>query len=126
MLLVDRLGFAVTFLDDAALENFMEREWEGMAGAGRLEGLVLSGGDQEGVQLLQSFVDRTADVQTVSWMAVKVLSLELAKSDQVTAWIESYRTLLDQWNMFSVRAELDIALTNAGCNSQPFQQVSSV
>ena len=124
LLLVDRLGFAVTFLDDAALETFMEREWEGMSGAGRLEGLVLSGGDQEGVQLLQSFVDRTADVQTVSWMAVKVLSLELAKSDQVTAWIESYRTLLDQWNMFSVRAELDIALTNAGCNSQPFQQVS--
>ena len=126
LLLVDRLGFAVTFLDDAALETFMEREWEGMSGAGRLEGLVLSGGDQEGVQLLQSFVDRTADVQTVSWMAVKVLSLELAKSDQVTAWIESYRTLLDQWNMFSVRAELDIALTNAGCNSQPFQQVSAV
>ena len=44
--------------------------------------------------------------------------------DQVTSWIESYRTLLDQWRMFSVRAELDIALTSAGCNSQPFQQVS--
>ena len=28
--------------------------------------------------------------------------------------------------MFSVRAELDIALTNAGCNSQPFQQVSVI
>ena len=42
---------------------------------------------------------------------------------QVTSWIESYRTLLDQWGMFSVRAELDIALTNAGCTSQPFQQV---
>ena len=45
---------------------------------------------------------------------------------QVTSWIESYRTLLDQWSMFSVRAELDIALTNAGCNSQPFQQVSVI
>ena len=44
--------------------------------------------------------------------------------DQGTSWIESYRTLLDQWRMFSVRAELDIALTSAGCNSQPFQQVS--
>lgn len=42
----------------------------------------------------------------------------------MSSWIESYRTLLDQWSMFSVRAELDIALTNAGCNSQPFQQVS--
>ena len=84
LLLVDRLGFAVTFLDDASLEAFMEREWAGMLGAGRLEGLVLSGGEREGAELLQMFVDRTADVQTVSWMAVKVLSLELANSDQVT------------------------------------------
>ena len=83
LLLVDRLGFAVTFLDDAGLENFMEREWAGMLEAGRLEGLVLSGGEREGAELLQRFVDRTADVQTVSWMAVKVLSLELANSDQV-------------------------------------------
>ena len=83
LLLVDRLGFAVTFLDDAGLEAFMEREWAGMLGAGRLEGLVLSGGEREGAELLQKFVDRTADVQTVSWMAVKVLSLELANSDQV-------------------------------------------
>ena len=83
MLLVDRLGFAVTFLDDAGLENFMEREWAGMLEAGRLEGLVLRGGGREGAELLQRFVDRTADVQTVSWMAVKVLSLELANSDQV-------------------------------------------
>ena len=83
LLLVDRLGFAVTFLDDAGLESFMERERAGMLGAGRLEGLVLSGGEREGAELLQMFVDRTADVQTVSWMAVKVLSLELANSDQV-------------------------------------------
>jgi len=123
LLLVDRLGFAVTFLNDRALEEYIEREWENMVGAGRIDGLVLCGGDSEGVQLIQRFVDRTGDVQTASWMAVRVLAAELAKTDQVTAWVESYRTILDQWNMFTARAELDIALTAASGSTQPCQQV---
>ena len=36
----------------------MEREWAGLVGAGRLDGVLLSGGDQDGVQLLQRYVDR--------------------------------------------------------------------
>ena len=43
---------------------------------------------------------------------------------QVSGWLESYRTLLDQWTMFTERAELDIALTSAGCNNTPCQQVN--
>ena len=91
----------------------MEREWAGLVGAGRLDGVLLSGGDQDGVQLLQRYVDRcwgiepllfmviitiatrnrknmicfisfrTGDVQTVSWMVVRVLSVELARTEQV-------------------------------------------
>ena len=83
LLLVDRLGFAVTFLDDLLLESFIDREWEGMLAAGRLDGVVLSGGDKDGVQLIQKYVDRTADVQTASWMAVRVLSVDLTKTSQV-------------------------------------------
>ena len=58
LLLVDRLGFAVTFLDDTRLDQFIEREWEGMLAAGRLDGVVLSGGDSDGVQLMQAYLDR--------------------------------------------------------------------
>ena len=58
LLLVDRLGFAVTFLDDTRLEQFIEREWEGLLAAGRLDGVVLSGGDSDGVHLLQAYLDR--------------------------------------------------------------------
>ena len=91
LLLVDRLGFAVTFLDDAGLESFIEREWEGLLSAGRLEGLVISGGDDDGVQLLQRYVDRTGDVQSVSWLSVRMMSVEQSKNDQVLSWLESYR-----------------------------------
>ena len=40
----------------------MEREWAGLVGAGRLDGVLLSGGDQDGVQLLQRYVDRCCTV----------------------------------------------------------------
>ena len=61
-MMVDRLGFAVTFLDDNLLEQYLEREWEGLLAAGRLDGLVLCGGDSDGVQLLQRYVDRSVVV----------------------------------------------------------------
>ena len=37
--------------------------------------------------------------------------------------MESYRSLLDQWRLFPVRAELDIALNAAQASSQPAHQV---
>ena len=40
----------------------MEREWAGLVGAGRLDGVLLSGGDQDGVQLLQRYVDRCSSL----------------------------------------------------------------
>jgi len=123
LLLVDRLAFAVTFLSDILLEEYIEREWRNMVNAGRIDALVLSGGDSEGVELVQKFVDRTGDVQTACWLAVRVLTPDLAKTDQVSAWVESYRTILDQWTMFTERAELDIALTASNASSQPCQQV---
>ena len=62
--LVDRLGFAVTFLPDSALEAWLEREWGVALQYGRLDALLLSGGaGQETVQLVQRYVDRTGDVQ---------------------------------------------------------------
>ena len=123
LLLLSRVAFAATFLDDESLETYLESEWSGLVSAGRLEALVLSGGDGEVVEVLQSYLDRTADVQTVSWLSVRILSVEAANSDQVVAWLDSYRTLLDQWAMFSLRTELDIALTTAGCSSLDTSQV---
>jgi len=123
LLLVQRISFAATFLDDESLETYLESEWLGLVSAGRLEAVVLSGGDSEVLQVLQSYLDRTADVQTVSWLAVRLLSVEAANTEQVAGWLESYRTLLDQWAMFSLRTELDIAVTGAGCTSQDSSQV---
>lgn len=123
LLLVQRIAFAATFLDDESLETYLDSEWVELLKAGRLEALVLTGSEAEVVEVLQSYLDRTADLQTVSWMSVRILSVEAVNSEQVTAWVESYRTLLDQWRMFNTRTELDLAITNAGSSSIDSSQV---
>lgn len=123
LLLADRLGFAATFLSDSGLGEWVEEEWRSVLQQGRLEGLLLCGNEKEAVQLLQQYVDRTGDVQSASWLSLHCLSADTARSEQVAAWVESYRGLLDQWRLFPVRAELDIALTNAQASSQPAHQV---
>ena len=52
----------------------------------------------------------------------RCLDSETARNEPAAAWVESYRGLLDQWRLFPVRAELDIAL-NAAQASQPAHQV---
>ena len=56
----------------------------------------------------------------------RCLGSETARSEPAAAWVESYRSLLDQWRLFPVRAELDIALNAAQASSQPAHQVEMV
>jgi len=123
LLLADRLGFAVTFLPDNVLCEWLDKEWTNLLSQGRLEGFLLAGNQVEAVQIIQAYVDRTGDVQTASWLAVKCLSSDTARGEQVAAWVESYRGLLDQWRLFAVRAQLDIALTAGQAASHPAHQV---
>jgi len=121
--LCDRLAFAATYLKDSDLLDYVSEQWTEMVREGRLAGLLLCGGEKESVDLLQRFVDKTGDVQTATWLVVRCLSPELSKLDQVAVWVDTYRQLLDQWNMFGARAELDIAMTTTGTTSQPPHQV---
>lgn len=62
--------------------------------------------------MLQSFLDRTDDVQTVALIAIKILPKDILKDDvSVTYWIQSYRELLDIWRLWEHRAHLDINLS---------------
>lgn len=44
-----------------------------MKEAGNLEGILLTGLTKDGVDLMESYVDRTGDVQTASFCMLKVL-----------------------------------------------------
>lgn len=121
--MADRLAFASSFLSDNALCDWVDSEWKRVEENGNLEGLLLAGSEAEVVGLIQAYVDRTGDVQTATWLVLRCLGSETARSEPASAWVESYRSLLDQWRLFPVRAELDIALNAAQASSQPAHQV---
>jgi hypothetical protein len=52
----------------------MEKLTSEMKEVGNLEGILLTGLTKDGVDLMESYVDRTGDVQTASFCMLKVWS----------------------------------------------------
>ncbi|KAA1475125.1 hypothetical protein DENSPDRAFT_873810 [Dentipellis sp. KUC8613] len=104
--LAERLAIALQFLDDAALSAYLRRVADRAVARGDAGGLVLTGVAGAGLDVLQSFVDRTGDVQTAAVLGACVA--RGAGDGRVRRWVEVYRELLDGWRMFRVRCQLDI------------------
>ena len=74
--------------------------------------------------LVELFLLSPGDVQTVSWLVVRCFPPDLSKeSSQCQEWLESYKDLLDAWEMYGPRCELDGAINEAGMMVKPPQQV---
>lgn len=60
------------FFPSLKLPRFIEKLTNEMKEAGNLEGILLTGLTKDGVDLMESYVDRTGDVQTASFCMLKV------------------------------------------------------
>jgi WD repeat-containing protein mio len=58
----------------------------------------------DGINLLQRYVDKTGDVQTAAVVAVHCVpeSAQLSNA-QITSWIVAYQDLLDMWRLWNQR-----------------------
>ena len=85
----------------------------------------LSGLTSEGLNLLQSHVDKTGDIQTVSLLSLHTSSPEANKDGRMQQWVNSYRSLLDSWRLWTQRAKFDVQLYkgNPSGAEKPPQQV---
>lgn len=60
------------------------------------------------------YVDRTADVQSAAALTASAISADpvsmqpLFSDPRVEDWLETYRDLLDQWQLFVERAKFDV------------------
>lgn len=104
----ERLGVALRFLPDGDLDVFLNRIAELVIERGEIEGIILTGITKRGVDLLQSFVDRSSDVQSASLIATFACP-KYFDDERVDNWVDNYRSLLNSWNLFSVRARYDVA-----------------
>jgi WD repeat-containing protein mio len=108
--LCDRVAFACRFLSNVDLKLFMEKCGKECQATGNVEGITITGVDMKGLQILQSYIDFTADVQTAALVTSRVvLPVEwIAERRVVAEWLHSYRFLLNRWQMWQSRAMFDV------------------
>ncbi|KAG7692239.1 hypothetical protein KL932_004650 [Ogataea haglerorum] len=104
----EKLGVALRFLPDSELDVYLTRLAENVIKRGEIEGIILTGVTALGMDLLQSFVDRTSDIQSACLIA-SFGCPKYFKDDRVEDWVENYRYLLNSWSLFHVRAKFDVA-----------------
>ncbi|CAH1238277.1 MIOS [Branchiostoma lanceolatum] len=119
----DRVAFACTFLPDARLVDYLEELTSEMVEKGNLEGILLTGLTTDGIDLLENYVNSTADVQTACLAMVQACPSDVSKDTRVQQWIESYRSLLDSWRFWHQRAQFDVHRNLIDPAVKPPQQV---
>src|SRR5690606_1509108 len=104
----ERIGIALRWLEDEKLTNFLDEATKAVIDNGDLDGIILTGVTEQAVALLQVYINRTADVQTAALVA-SFGCPKYFKDERVEYWVESYRNLLNSWQMFHARARFDVA-----------------
>jgi hypothetical protein len=108
--LCDRVGFACRFLRRNELKTQLHKWIVQCQEEGNVEGLLLTGLTLDGIKILQSFVDKTGDVQTAALVTCRVnMPLSWKTERRVCSeWLDSYRGLLNIWQMWQARAMFDV------------------
>eukprot|EP00039_Didymoeca_costata_P010060 m.134510 g.134510 ORF g.134510 m.134510 type:complete len:894 (+) comp14695_c0_seq4:96-2777(+) len=115
--MVDKLGFALRYLPTDALMTFLDKMSKKCAATGDILGILIEGLDAQGLSILAAYVDRTCDVQTPSILLSIALSTmapsstdfrRLRADKRFIEWLESYRELMDRWQLWLERAKFDI------------------
>lgn len=81
------MAFACLYLSDNVLIEYVKEMIEQCTLLGDLNGLLLTGATMDGINLLQSYVDLTEDVQTTALLSIKLLSKDLMQDSRVQYWI---------------------------------------
>ncbi len=134
------------YLPWEALVSFIDRCVDKCISEGNLEGVLLLGLGTEGMKLLQAYLDRTGDVQTVALLDClqeigkfgfgnlkeeSITTPDIGAEDdgavtasgvhttsRVREWMSCYRRLLNCWEMWHTRATLDIACFELAAESR--------
>ncbi|XP_005181479.1 GATOR complex protein MIOS [Musca domestica] len=110
--LADRMAFACKYLSESKLAEYVKLQIQRSVEKGDLNGLLLTGESQEGINILQSYMDSTFDIQTVALIAINYFHRELFNDFRIQYWITSYMDCLNSWGFWEKRAELEIKIAN--------------
>jgi hypothetical protein len=119
----DRIAFACTYLDDERALKWLRDVRDDCTLRGELGGLLTTGLTEEGLDLLQQYLDKHDDLQTVALLAGRNVIDNAATSSSIVGgsssliaksrewqWLWEYRNLLNKMQLFIGRASLDVEL----------------
>ncbi|XP_062143196.1 GATOR2 complex protein MIOS [Drosophila sulfurigaster albostrigata] len=121
--LADRVAFACKYLSETKLADYIKQRIQRAIECGDLNGLLLTGESLDGINILQSYMDASFDVQTVALVAINYFRNEHFTDNRIQYWIASYLDYLNSWGLWEKRAELDIKIENIRASSRSSRTV---
>ncbi|GAX19300.1 hypothetical protein FisN_4Lh123 [Fistulifera solaris] len=108
--LADRVAFCCRFAEQSDLKKFLENTINHCKETGNIEGVTITGISKDGIEIIQAYVDRYADVATAAIITSRViLPPEWTTERRVcTEWLESFRSILNSCQMWQTRAIFDV------------------
>lgn len=103
----DNLAFACMFFSDDMLRKTCKSLIEAYKLKGDLNGVVISGFNQHGMDIMEAFLTNTADIQTVGLLSIFAKSSG-SMSTKLNTWLESYKSKLNSLELWNFRAKLEI------------------
>lgn len=85
--LADRVAFACKYLSESKLSEYVKLQIQKSVEKGDLNGLLLTGESQDGINILQSYMDSTFDIQTVALIAINYFHRDLCNDQRIQYWI---------------------------------------
>ncbi|PFH53658.1 hypothetical protein AMATHDRAFT_137028 [Amanita thiersii Skay4041] len=106
----ERLAIAFQFLSDRSLSSYLKRSVEQATVRGDIDSVIVTGlRCRAGMDILQKYIDRTGDVQSVAILSALAWPSRQQQLDtRPERWLEAYRDLLDGFRLFDCRVGFDI------------------
>ena len=104
----DNLAYACIYLSDAQLKLYIKKLMEQYRINGDLNGIVLSGFNATGIEIMEAYLNKSSDIQTVGLLSVYARMVATNESSKLTEWINLYKTKLNNLELWIYRTRLEI------------------
>lgn len=113
ILFQDRVALSVHFMFDPnnlnQLQDYFDKLIEDEClKYSDLNGVLLTGLGPKCIDLFQSFIDKTGDIQSISLAIIHTPYIDVLESNQVEYWLNCYKEQLNKFKFWEKRAEFDI------------------
>lgn len=116
--IIDRIAIAVCNLSDDEFTSFLKNRLSRFKRnpSPSLASLAITGFSTSAIGIMQRWLERTGDVQTIALLSAyfPISRLTHGERESVKRWTESYRDLLDGWGMWGERVEFDTGRMEVG------------